>query len=254
MAEKKKIVRLADVGELENILKKDLAEEEAKGKDADTLFCEDVAGELTDLESLPTIDPESLRPVSEWELNPHRFSCEHFRCKLCHHISCLTDAFCGGCGAKMKNAGTKAKDLPLPIDEYEYKKGETIPQNPDYDEWNLPPECRVAVEKAHREAAQKQEEQQRGRKTLHMLAEKTIKETTPWELAWEDVQFGLEYYKQPLPGGAMFWKRIDQNRQHAGIMNYDDYAIILQDGKFFTCGWIPKISVIAELVRYFVLK
>lgn len=63
MAEKKKIVRLADVGELENILKKDLAEEEAKGKDADTLFCEDVAGELTDLESLPTIDPKSLRPV-----------------------------------------------------------------------------------------------------------------------------------------------------------------------------------------------
>ena len=105
-----------------------------------------------------------------------------------------------------------------------------------------------------REEAQKQEEQQRGRKTLHMLSEKTIKETAPWELAWEDVQFGLEYYKQPLPGGAMFWKRIDQNRQHAGIMNYDDYAIILQDGKFFTCGWIPKISVIAELVRYFVLK
>jgi hypothetical protein len=67
MAEKKKIVRLADVGELENILKKDLAEEKAKGK----------------------------------------------------------DAFCGGCGAKMKNAGTKAEDLPLPIDEYEYKKGET---------------------------------------------------------------------------------------------------------------------------------
>ena len=134
------------------------------------------------------------------------------------------------------------------------KAAETIPQNPDYDEWNLPPECRVAVEKAHREAAQKQEEQKRGRKTLHMLAEKTIKETATWELAWEDVQFGLEYYKQPLPGGVMFWKRIDQNRQHAGIMNYDDYAIILQDGKFFTCGWIPKISVIAELVRYFVLK
>lgn len=97
-------------------------------------------------------------------------------------------------------------------------------------------------------------EESRGKDTLHMLAEKTIKETAPWELAWEDVQFGLEYYKQPLPGGVMFWKRIDQNRQHAGIMNYDDYAIILQDGKFFTCGWIPKISVIAELVRFFVLK
>lgn len=25
----------------------------------------------------------------------------------------------------MKNAGTKAEDLPLQIDEYEYKKGET---------------------------------------------------------------------------------------------------------------------------------
>lgn len=25
----------------------------------------------------------------------------------------------------MKNAGTKAEDLPLPIDEYEYKKEET---------------------------------------------------------------------------------------------------------------------------------
>lgn len=63
MAEKKKIVRLADVGELENILKKDLAEEEARGKDSDTLFCEDVAGELTDLESLPTIDPERIIPA-----------------------------------------------------------------------------------------------------------------------------------------------------------------------------------------------
>lgn len=63
MAEKKKIVRLVDVGELENILKKDLAEEEAKGKDADTLFCENVAGELADLESLPTIDPERIIPA-----------------------------------------------------------------------------------------------------------------------------------------------------------------------------------------------
>lgn len=88
--------------------------------------CESTAECCADMVSeAPTIDPETLRPVSEWELNPHRFSCEHFRCKLCHHISCLTDAFCGGCGAKMKNAGTKAEDLPLPIDEYEYKKGET---------------------------------------------------------------------------------------------------------------------------------
>lgn len=91
-------------------------------------------------------------------------------------------------------------------------------------------------------------------KVIAVFMDAKFAQAAPWELAWEDVQFGLEYYKQPLPGGAMFWKRIDQNRQHAGIMNYDDYAIILQDGKFFTCGWIPKISVIAELVRYFVLK
>lgn len=111
-----------------------------------------------------------------------------------------------------------------------------------------------ALKPVESEVSRQTEEQQRGKKTLKKLAEKMIDEDAPWELAWEDVQFGLEYYKQSLPGGAMFWKRIDQNRQHAGIMNYDDYAIILQDGKFFTCGWIPKISVIAELVRYFVLK
>ena len=34
MAEENKIIRLADVGELEADLKKDLAEEEAKGKTA----------------------------------------------------------------------------------------------------------------------------------------------------------------------------------------------------------------------------
>lgn len=134
------------------------------------------------------------------------------------------------------------------------KAAETIPQNPDYDEWNLPPECRAAVEKAHREVAQKQEEQQRGKKTLHLLAEKTIKETAPWELAWEDVQFGLEYYKQPLPGGATLWKRVDQTRREAG-QTCDDYAIILQDNKFYTCGWISFYSGITDLLtQYFELK
>lgn len=61
-----------------------------------------------------TIDPESLRPVSEWELNPYRFSCEHFRCKECHHIDCVADNYCGKCGAKMKNAGVKPEELPIP--------------------------------------------------------------------------------------------------------------------------------------------
>lgn len=45
MAEEKKIIRLADVGELEADLKKDLAEEEAKGKAADVLYCESISDE-----------------------------------------------------------------------------------------------------------------------------------------------------------------------------------------------------------------
>lgn len=90
MAEKKKIVRLADVGELENILKKDLAEEEAKGKDADTLFCENVAGELTDLESLPTIDPERIIPA--WR-NP-----ETDPPKVEEDVLILFETTCGGYG------------------------------------------------------------------------------------------------------------------------------------------------------------
>lgn len=90
MAEKKKIVRLADVGELENILKKDLAEEEAKGKDSDTLFCENVAGELTDLESLPTIDPERIIPA--WR-NP-----ETDPPKVEEEVLIMYQTASGGCG------------------------------------------------------------------------------------------------------------------------------------------------------------
>ena len=131
MDKKEKAVRLADVGELESSLKKDLAEEEAKGKSADILFCESIEDELADLENLPTIDPESLRPVSEWELNPHRFSCEHFRCKECHHIDCVADNYCGKCGARMKNAGVKPEDLPVP----EEKNSSAEKSDDENDEW-----------------------------------------------------------------------------------------------------------------------
>lgn len=117
MDKKEKTVRLVDVSELEADIKKELAEEEAKGKGADILFCEIIEDELSDLEKLPTIDPESLRPVSEWELNPYRFSCEHFRCKECHHIDCVADNYCGKCGARMKNAGVKQEELPIPEEE-----------------------------------------------------------------------------------------------------------------------------------------
>lgn len=70
MAEENKIIRLADVGELEADLKKDLAEEEAKGKTADILYCESISDELSDLGNLPTIDPKTLRPVAHWEEIP----------------------------------------------------------------------------------------------------------------------------------------------------------------------------------------
>ena len=94
MAEEKKIVRLADVGELENILRKDLAEEEAKGKDADTLFCEDVAGELTDLESLPTIDLKNLQPVwRDPETDPPKVETEVLVLVDCGKGYCITTAF-----------------------------------------------------------------------------------------------------------------------------------------------------------------
>ena len=69
MAEENKIIRLADVGELEADLKKDLAEEEAKGKAADVLYCENISDELSDLGNLPTIDPESLRGHARWVKN-----------------------------------------------------------------------------------------------------------------------------------------------------------------------------------------
>ena len=66
---------------------------------------------LNSVDGAPTIDPESLRPVSEWELNPDKWTCECecFRCKKCHHTSCSTDAFCGGCGAKMKNTDVEVE-------------------------------------------------------------------------------------------------------------------------------------------------
>lgn len=106
MDKKEKAVRLADVGELESSLKKDLAEEEAKGKSADVLFCESIQDELSDLEKLPTIDPESLRPVTHFEpVDPE--SDIEFKCSKCEGII-STDwdgseyfEYCPYCGAKM---------------------------------------------------------------------------------------------------------------------------------------------------------
>lgn len=81
MDEKEKAMLFASVGKLENSLKK-LAES-AKEKSTDI---RSFAKVLRETENLPTIDPETLRPVSEWELNPDRWTCEWFRCKTCHHL------------------------------------------------------------------------------------------------------------------------------------------------------------------------
>lgn len=105
-----------------------------------------------------------------------------------------------------------------------------------------------------KETQEQPKEQPHGRDTLHKLAEKTLGANAAWELAWEDVRFRLAYYKQPLPGGATLWKRIDTTREDAG-QTCDDYAIILQDNSFFTCGWISFHSGITDiLTNYFELK
>lgn len=138
----------------------------------------------------------------------------------------------------------------------------TVPQNPDYDEWNLPLECRLAVEEAHKKAKEatashglpEKPEEPRGKNTLRKLAEKMLEDNAPWEMAWEDVQFRLEYDKQPLPGGATLWRRVDETRKESG-QTCEDYAIILQDNKFYTCGWISFYSGITDLLtKYFDLK
>ena len=94
----------------------------------------------------------------------------------------------------------------------------------------------------------------RGKDTLRKLAEKMLADNAPWEMAWEDVQFRLEYDKQSLPGGATLWRRVDETRKESG-QTCEDYAIILQDNKFYTCGWISFYSGITDLLtKYFDLK
>lgn len=105
-----------------------------------------------------------------------------------------------------------------------------------------------------KETQEQPKEQPRGRNTLHKLAEKTLGANAAWELEWEDVRFRLAYYKQPLPGEATLWKRVDTTREDAGQI-CDDYAIILQDNSFITCGWIGFHSGITDILTdYFELK
>lgn len=121
MSDVKKPIRLVDVGELEADLKKDLAEEEAKGKAADTLFCESISDALSDLENLPTVDLESLRGHAKWVKDENvkiitvdtcgnTFESPAVYCEHCN--AALSEAdfkgrvwnFCPVCGFKMEDA------------------------------------------------------------------------------------------------------------------------------------------------------
>ncbi len=121
MAEEKKIIRLADIGQLEKELRQDLAEEEAKGEAADILYCENISDALSDLEKLPTVDPESLRGHAKWvkdkelkfiivddENNSHEepaICCTHCKAKISQSdFDSWVWNFCPVCGFKMEDA------------------------------------------------------------------------------------------------------------------------------------------------------
>lgn len=92
----------------------------------------------------------------------------------------------------------------------------------------------------------------RGHDTLLKLASKTL--DGQWELNLEEPIFKLSYYTQQLPGGATLWKQVDVTREEAGRASATRYAITLQDYSFFTCGWLLRLDVTQELVKYFELK
>nr|DAV16597.1 MAG TPA: zinc-ribbon domain protein [Caudoviricetes sp.] len=64
------------------------------------------------VESCPSVDPESLRPVAHWENDPNGAGSDVFSCSNCCEWICLEDQgyfpkmdykFCPYCGARMEN-------------------------------------------------------------------------------------------------------------------------------------------------------
>lgn len=93
----------------------------------------------------------------------------------------------------------------------------------------------------------------RGINTLIKLAVKTVDEAS-WELHMCQAKFKLEYYTQPLPGGAMLWMRLDETAKERKRQNFADYAIILQDDKFYTDGWENRQRIVDDLAKWFNLN
>lgn len=116
----------------------------------------------------------------------------------------------------------------------------------------IAPEKRAAkpVEPAKPAAGLAAPEEPKGHGTLYKLACKTLRDNAPWDMVWNDVKFQLVYYSQLLPGGATLWKRVDKTRQDAG-QPCEDYAIILQDHSFYTCGWISYYAGMPDILTKF---
>lgn len=97
-------------------------------------------------------------------------------------------------------------------------------------------------------------EEPKGHGTLYKLACKALQDDARWDMVRNDVKFQLVYYSQLLPGGATLWKRVDKTRQNAD-QPCEDYAIILQDHSFYTCGWISYYAGMPDiLTKFFELK
>lgn len=133
----------------------------------------------------------------------------------------------------------------------------TVPQNPDYDEWNLPLECRLAVEEAHKKAKEatashglpEKPEESRGKDTLRKLAEKELSQKALWTFDRNLFIYQLDFYKHSLPDGAELYRMEDRQKDE-----HKRYAIILQDYEFFTSGWETYEEAVESLVRYLNLK
>ena len=154
----------------------------------------------------------------------------------------------------------------------------TLPQNPDYAEWNLPPEAIEMVGKAHREAAETHglpekaakihdspnevmettpaDPEKRGYSTLLKLAEKELSKNAVWEFNRNLWIFQLDFYKHSLPGGAYLWKLCDGQRDAYGLApgEHERYAIILNDGTFKTIGWELYNDALISLANYLDLQ
>ena len=159
----------------------------------------------------------------------------------------------------------QASEDPEPEEPPKEEPAVTLPKPAPKPPQN-PPQSAPGVYRAAPQAAKPEEksanaanpaaqpEESRGYGTLYKLACKTLQDNAPWALAWEDVRFQLAYYSQTLPGGATLWKRVDETRQDAG-QPCEDYAIILQDHSFYTCGWISYHAGMPDiLTKFFELK